>query len=263
MMPPASSPRSNKLERGSPAVTTPGRDGAIVVKKPQGLTSHDVVERIRHAFATRRVGHTGTLDPMAEGVLIILIGAATRFQREFQGHHKCYEALIQFGTQTDTGDAWGRPIRTMPVPPLQREQVEAVLSSFVGTSRQVPPAFSAVKVEGRPLYWWTRRGITKSAPARTVTITSLDLLELGPSTIRVRLICSAGTYMRALAEACAERLGTVGHVSQLMRLAVGPWDLSQAYELAWIEQIAPEARWDLLQRVDATTWQRSSSAAGH
>lgn len=237
-------------------------DGLLVIQKPKGLTSHDVVERIRRVFGTRHVGHTGTLDPMAEGVLVVLVGRATRAQRQLQGHDKRYDVVIQFGAQTDTGDAWGQTIRTMPVPEWDRPFVEAIVTSFVGTFNQVPPAFSAVKVQGRPLYWWTRRGIAKTAPARTVTVRSIELLALPPSRLHLRLVCSAGTYIRTFAEACAERLGTVGHVCELVRLAVGPWELAQALSLEALEQLSAEERSRVLQHLETLPCQQCSSDVG-
>lgn len=216
------------------------RDGLLVVNKPQGMTSHDVVQVVRRRVGLQRVGHTGTLDPIAEGVLVILVGAATKYQQILQTQRKVYEAVIQLGTQTDTGDAWGKALRTAPVPALEQRQVEETLRSFVGRLTQTPPAFSAVKVQGKPLYWWTRRGVPKVAQPRTVEILALDLLGWDGSALACRIVCSSGTYIRTLAEAVAARLGTVGHVKALTRCAVGPWELARAVTVPWI-QAASEA----------------------
>lgn len=207
-------------------------DGMLIVNKQQGMTSHDVVQLARTKLGIRRIGHAGTLDPMAEGVLVLLIGQATKFQQRAQTHRKVYEAVMQFGAQTDTGDAWGQVIRTAPVPPLSRELIEPVLQSLTGRIEQTPPAYSAVKVRGRPLYWWTRRGQPQPAPARTVQIDALEFLALDGARLRCRIVCSAGTYIRALAEAIAERLQTVGHVCALTRVAVGSWTLDVAVPTA-------------------------------
>lgn len=215
-------------------------DGILVVNKPQGMTSHDVVQLARRKLKIRRIGHAGTLDPMATGVLVLLVGGATKAQSMAQRHRKRYEAVIQLGTQTDTGDGWGLPIGTAPVPPLDRHQVEVVLASFIGQTTQVPPVFSAVKVHGRPLYWWARRGTRLTAPSRTIEIFTLELLRLTRDSIRCRMVCSAGTYIRSLAEAIATRLGTVGHVSELIRLAVGSWELSQALDIEWMKDARVE-----------------------
>ena len=216
------------------------RDGLLVVNKPQGMTSHDVVEVVRRRFGIQRVGHTGTLDPIAEGVLVVLVGAATKYQHPLQAQRKVYETVIQLGTQTDTGDAWGKVLRTAPVPALEARRLEEILRSFVGRITQTPPAFSAVKVQGRPLYWWTRRGTPKVAQPRTVEILALDLLEWSGTTLACRIVCSSGTYIRTLAEAIAARLGTTGHVKALTRCAVGPWELAGAVTVPWLQAASEE-----------------------
>src|SRR3989338_1569181 len=132
-------------------------EGMLLVDKPSGITSHDVVHTVRCKLGVRRVGHTGTLDPMAEGLLILLVGAATRHQRDFQSHEKTYEAVIQLGVQTDTADALGGILQRASVPMLDGNRVAHVLASFEGSQLQIPPAYSAIKVSGRPAYWWARR----------------------------------------------------------------------------------------------------------
>lgn len=226
-------------------------DGILVVNKAQGMTSHDVVELVRHKLGTRQVGHTGTLDPIAEGVLVVLVGRATKFQQAYQRSHKRYQTVIQLGLQTDTGDAWGKALRTAPVPALERAALDSMLASSVGTVTQTPPAFSAVKVRGRPLYWWTRRGQSPPARPRAVTIFSMELLDVDASAGRLtcRIGCSAGTYVRNLAEDIAQRLGTVGHVAALIRETVGPWELRHAVDARRIPDMSPE---ELLERLQPT-----------
>ena len=219
------------------------REGILVVKKLPGMTSHDVVELVRRKLGMQHIGHGGTLDPMASGVLVLLIGGATKQQRAVQSHRKWYEAVIRLGIQTDTADAWGKVLQTSPVPRLIAEHLVAVLASCVGLLTQVPPVFSAVKVQGRPLYWWARHGKRLTAAPRTVEIFTLELLELLDDRFRCRIECSAGTYIRTLAETIAERLGTVGHVSELVRLAVGPWGLAQAHEVPWLKSVNIEEIW--------------------
>ncbi|MBI3311921.1 MAG: tRNA pseudouridine(55) synthase TruB [Candidatus Omnitrophica bacterium] len=225
------------------------RDGILVMNKPQGMTSHDVVALARRRLGTKRIGHSGTLDPMARGVLVLLVEGATKSQQAFQACQKRYDAVIELGAQTDTADAWGTRIRTAPVPTLARGQVETVLASLAGRMTQRPPAFSAVKVQGRPLYWWARRGIPVEAPPRTVEITVLELVELSPARLRCWVECSSGTYIRSLAEVIADRLGTVGHVSELLRCAVGPWELAHAQEVRWLETAHVEEIRAMLQPV--------------
>lgn len=214
--------------------------GVLLINKPAGPTSHDIVEVVRRKLSLRRVGHTGTLDPVAEGLLVLLIGAATKYQHALQAHEKTYEATVRFGLQTDTGDAVGAPIRRAPVPPMDADRVAAVLASFRGPVVQTPPAYSAVKVKGRPAYWWARRRQPVVLPQRVIQVYELTLLRCEPDAIRVRTRCSAGAYIRTLAETIAERLGTVGHLASLTRLQVGPWTLDQARTLPWVSSASPE-----------------------
>ena len=209
-------------------------EGMLLVNKPVGMTSHDVVQAVRCKLAIRRVGHTGTLDPMAEGLLILLVGAATKHQQAFQGHEKTYEAVLRLGTQTDTADALGTPLRTVGVPSLHADRISALLASFQGPLSQIPPAYSAVKVRGRPAYWWARQHRQVELSARVVHIVDITLCACGADTIAFRVRCSAGTYIRTLAESIAERLGTTGHLIKLVRLCVGAWSVEDAEPFSWI-----------------------------
>ena len=220
---------------------TPMPSGMLLVYKPPGVTSHDVVQLVRRKLAVRRIGHTGTLDPIAEGLLILLVGRATRFQRAFQAHEKTYQAILRLGTQTDTADADGTPTRTAPIPALEREQVAKVLASFRGPLSQTPPAYSAVKVKGRPAYWWARRQQTVTLAPRVVHLAEIALVALTPETITFRVRCSAGTYVRTLAESIAERLGTVGQLAHLVRLRIGEWSLDDAKPLSWFQDVNPQS----------------------
>ncbi|MBI3087443.1 MAG: tRNA pseudouridine(55) synthase TruB [Candidatus Omnitrophica bacterium] len=223
----------------------------LIVDKPQGLTSHDVVQLLRRRLGLRRIGHAGTLDPIATGVLVLLIGRATKHQQACQASRKVYEAVIQLGSRTDTGDAWGAVVQTAPVPAWDSAQVARVLDTFVGPMTQVPPAFSAVKVRGRPLYWWARHGTPVVGRSRTVEIFACGLLAYAQERLTCRLECSSGTYVRTLAEELAGRLGTVGHVKALVRLAVGPWDLRQAHAVPWLADAPVEELWAALRPIEA------------
>ena len=214
-------------------------EGLLLVHKPAGPTSHDVVQIVRRKLSERRIGHTGTLDPAAQGLLILLVGAATASQRAFQHQHKVYEATMQLGVQTDTGDAAGQSIRTAPVPVLDQRRIAEVLAAFRGPVSQTPPAYSAVKVRGHPAYWWARRHQPVTLSARVVHIAAITLVDWNAQAVTFRVECSAGTYVRVLAESIAERLGTVGHVAQLTRLRIGDWSLDQAKPLAWIVDASP------------------------
>ena len=224
-----------------PSTTDATPEGVLLVHKPRGVTSHDVVAAVRRKLGVRRVGHTGTLDPMAEGLLVILVGRATKQQQAYQGHDKSYDAVLRLGTQTDTGDATGAVIRTAPVPVVTRERLVDVLASCESALSQVPPAYSAVKVRGRPAYWWARRRQPVVLAARPVRIHRLTLRDAAHETLSLHVECSAGTYIRALSELIAERLGTVGHLEQLVRVRIGAWRLEQARPLAWIGEATPEA----------------------
>ena len=229
------------------------RAGFLVINKSPGMTSHDVVQLVRRKLGMQRIGHGGTLDPMASGVLVLLLGQATKRQHTVQSHRKCYEAVIQLGTQTDTADAWGKVLRTASVPALTRERLVTILASCVGPLTQVPPVFSAVKVQGRPLYWWARHGRRIAARPRTVEVFTLELLELLSDRFRCRIECSAGTYIRTLAETIAEALGTLGHVSELVRVSVGSWDLAHALDMCWLATASREDLWASVQPIHSAS----------
>ena len=216
-------------------------EGLLLIDKPSGPTSHDMVEVVRRKLVLRRIGHTGTLDPMARGLLILLVGAATRHQARFQGHEKSYEAVLQLGLQTETGDATGTVVRQQSVLPFDDRGLADVLAGLHGSLPQRPPAYSAVKVRGRPSYWWARRRQPVILTPRLVQIHELVLLKREASQLTFRVRCSAGTYVRVLGESIAERLGTVGHLTSLVRLQIAEWRLEQAVSLAWIREARPEA----------------------
>jgi tRNA pseudouridine55 synthase len=203
-------------------------DGVLVVDKPAGPTSHDVVDRVRRAFATRRVGHTGTLDPFATGVLPVCVGRATRLARFLAGGEKEYVATVRLGFATTTDDLTGEPVG-LPVPvEVAPARLAVALAALVGSFDQVPPAFSAKHVGGRRLYELARRGETVPRAATPVTVHGLDLLAREGDTVEIAVRCSPGTYVRALARDLGERLGTGAHLAALRRTRSGAFDLSQA-----------------------------------
>lgn len=203
-------------------------DGVLVVDKPAGPTSHDVVERVRRALAERRVGHTGTLDPFATGVLPLCLGKATRLARFLSAGDKVYTAVVRLGFATRTDDADGEPLGEPSSRRPSRDEVAAALAGLVGSFDQVPPAFSAKRVAGRRLYQLARRGEFPPRAANRVTVHSLELLQLEGDRLELEVRCSAGTYVRAIARDLGERLGTGGHLSALRRTRSGAFDLSQA-----------------------------------
>ncbi len=236
-------------------------EGLLLVDKPVGMTSHDVVQTVRRKLGVRRIGHTGTLDPMAEGLLILLVGPATKFQQALQGHEKTYEAVMRLGTQTDTGDALGQTMRTAAVPALARDRVAELLTSFEGEMDQTPPAYSAVKVRGRPAYWWARRQQPVALSPRRIRLADMTVVDCRSDTIAFRVRCSAGTYIRTLAESIAGRLGTVGHLTKLVRWRIGEWRREDAKSLTWIAQASAETVARELQPIAAAP--RSASVAAH
>lgn len=200
--------------------------GVLVVDKPAGPTSHDVVAWARRALGTRAVGHAGTLDPMATGVLVLAVGEGTKLVPYLTLDEKEYAFELGLGRETDTLDAQGEVVAEAPVPLLDEAQVRATLSTFLGEQAQRPPAFSAIKVDGVALHRRARRGEAVDVPTRNVTVYALELRSLDPLAFRVR--ASKGFYVRSLGRDLARALGTVGHVTALRRVASGPFGLDQA-----------------------------------
>jgi tRNA pseudouridine55 synthase len=203
-------------------------DGVLVVDKPAGPTSHDIVDRVRRALGTRRVGHTGTLDPFATGVLPVCIGRATRLARFLSGGEKEYLATVRLGFATTTDDATGEPLGEPRPSDVAEEALAAALATLVGSFDQVPPAFSAKHVGGRRLYELARRGEAVVRSGVPVTVHALDLVEHRGDEVEVRVRCSPGTYVRALARDLGERLGAGGHLTALRRTRSGAFDLQGA-----------------------------------
>jgi tRNA pseudouridine55 synthase len=218
-------------------------DGVLVIDKPSGMTSHDVVARTRHILHERRVGHTGTLDPFATGVLVILLGKATRLAQFLSSVDKEYDAIIRLGYATDTGDRTGTPIPGPPEKPgnVTEEQIEAALQSLRGDIDQVPPMYSAKKVEGRKLYELARRG--ESVERKPVRVCIYDFAAIRPEgqlikdnldgtfDFHARVSCSSGTYVRTLAEDFGKRLYVGAHLAELRRTRVGDLEITQAITL--------------------------------
>ena len=227
-------------------------DGALIVNKPAGMTSHDVVSVIRKLVGTRRVGHTGTLDPFATGVLVVLVGRATRLMQFLSASEKEYEAVIRLGYATDTGDITGRPLPTQedePTPKrLAKEEIESAIASLRGEIEQVPPMYSAKRIQGRKLYEFARRGEHIERKAARVKITVFEVVEKdgvfmklntdATLDLTVRVACSAGTYVRTLAEDLGKRLGVGAHLAELRRTRAGHFKMEQANTLSRLTDLA-------------------------
>ncbi len=234
-------------------------DGFLVVDKPPGVTSHDVVAVVRAVTGLKKVGHTGTLDPFATGVLPLALGGATRLIGFLDEALKTYDATIQLGAATDTGDPTGSVVESAPVPTLKRAEVERVLASFVGERDQVPPRYSAVKVAGRPLYSYARAGEEVEVRSRRITIHGIELIEMGGERLRVRIRCSRGTYARVIAEEVGVALGTLGHLSELRREASGSFTIDHAVSMSRLALVVAESPdWvnvlRLTRREDRVPW---------
>jgi tRNA pseudouridine55 synthase len=212
----------------------------LVIDKEPDITSHDVVAMVRAVTGIKKVGHTGTLDPFARGVLPLALGTATRLIRFLDESQKVYDATIALGQATDTGDPTGTVIAEAPVPPLERAAVEQVLRGFEGDRLQVPHRYSAVKVAGRRLYDYARKGEEVEAEPRPIHIYDTAVLSLEGVHLRVLLTCSRGTYARGLADEISQALGTVGHLAALSRRRSGPFSLDRAVSLADLARAVAE-----------------------
>ena len=234
--------------RSSSANSTPDRgpahtDGLLNIDKPAHCTSHDVVAHIRRWTRVPRVGHAGTLDPEATGVLLIGLGAGAKLTQFLHECPKTYRATLQLGVRTDSFDAGGKVIEARPVGTISDTEVEAVLGGFRGAIAQIPPMFSALKQQGQRLYTLARRGIEVARPARHVHIFRLILVELTPATLTLDVECSSGTYIRVLADDIGTRLGCGAHLSALVRTATGPFTLAQALSLLALDEALRQGEW--------------------
>ncbi len=232
---------SNPATQAEPGAQ-PEVSGLLNIAKPLGLSSHDVVARTRRILNLRRVGHAGTLDPLAEGVLVLCIGPATRISEYLMDGAKVYRATILLGQETDTWDGEGVVTAERDATWLTSESIVAALSAFTGEIEQVPPMFSALKQNGRPLYRLARRGVEVPRAARTIEIASatLESWDAASSLAVILFTCSRGTYIRALAHDLGQALGVGGTLAGLTRLAVGPFRLEQAVTLRALSQEPPD-----------------------
>lgn len=210
--------------------------GFLNIDKPLGMTSHDVVNRVRRAMGTKQVGHAGTLDPLATGVLIVCVGAATRLSEYVMSETKAYRAVVHLGVETDTYDAEGQVLSTADTSAITREQVDRALDAFRGDIQQIPPMYSAIKQDGRKLYELARKGQTVDVPPRAVTIHSIDILDWRTTEsqqlqVTLDISCTAGTYIRSIAHDLGAALGVGAHLAALSRTASGSFRLAQATPL--------------------------------
>jgi len=217
-------------------------DGVVILDKPLGWTSHDAVARLRKLTGTRRVGHLGTLDPVATGVLPLVIGRATRLAQFYLRSDKVYDAIIRFGYATDTYDSEGKPITAVTEPELEREQLLAELNRLRGTIQQMPPPISAKKVGGIPAYRLARKNIPVELKPVEVSIYSIELLDISGPEARILVHCSAGTYLRTVAHDLGMALGCGAHLKTLRRTATGEFTIEQARTIEELEELARQGR---------------------
>ena len=228
-------------------------NGVIVLDKPPGMSSNDAVQRVKRLFAARKVGHTGSLDPLATGVLPLCLGEATKFSQYLLNSDKCYLADVRLGIATDSGDADGEVLRQRDVCDVDRARIDAELDAFRGDIDQVPSMFSAVKHHGKPLYKLARQGIEVEREARPVTIYRNDIVAFEGTRLTLDIHCSKGTYVRTIAHDLGEALGCGAHVDALRRTKAGPYCEDDVATLEDIEQARTEHRIDDLLRPVAST----------
>ena len=210
-------------------------DGVIIVNKPAGMTSHDVVNRIRKIFKTKKVGHCGTLGPDATGVLVVAVNKATKLLQFLTADNKEYIATLSLGTATDTYDASGQVTATKEYVPISDKKILACLNSFVGEQEQIPPMHSAIKVKGKKLYEYARNNETVEIPRRVITIDYIELISIVDNLVKFKVGCSKGTYIRSLCFDIAKKLDYPGHMYSLIRSKSGNFSLSDSYSLEEIE----------------------------
>ena len=215
------------------------KNGILITNKPEGMSSFQMCSKVKREYGEKKVGHIGTLDPLASGVLPILIGKATKFSEFLVEHDKEYIAEIQLGMKTETGDREGKVIEEKPVRKYTSEEIKNALDSFLGKTMQIPPMYSALKLNGKKLYELAREGKTVERKARPIIIDSIELISYDPikSIINFKVNCSRGTYIRVLSEDIAEKLGTCGYMSHLIRTRVGNYYLEDENKFIDMENI--------------------------
>lgn len=225
-------------------------DGVLLLDKPLGMTSNDALQKARRLFSAAKGGHTGTLDPLATGLLPLCFGEATKFSADLLDADKTYEAVLKLGVTTDSGDAEGQVTSTATVD-VNKAQIAELLPQFVGDIQQIPPMHSALKRNGRPLYELARKGIEVEREPRAVTIFAIDCLDFSGDLLTLRVACSKGTYIRVLAADIGKALGCGAHLAALRRTVVGDIRLEKTVTLAELETLDEGARMERLLPVDA------------
>ena len=225
--------------------------GVFLLNKPLGISSNAALQKVRWLLRAEKAGHTGALDPLASGLLPICFGEATKFSHFLLDSTKRYQTTVQLGHSTTTGDVEGEVLLEQAVPELTEERIQQVLQQFVGETQQIPPMYSALKKQGRPLYELARKGIEVERDARPITIEAIQLLSFTENSVTLDVTCSKGTYIRVLGEDIAKALGTYGHLTYLYRIQTGHFELIPSYTIEYLEGLTEQEREALLLPVYA------------
>ena len=239
------------MKKTSPKIQRRHLSGVFLLNKPLGISSNAALQRVRWLYRAEKGGHTGALDPLASGLLPICLGEATKFSHYLLDSTKRYQTTLHLGHSTTTGDVEGDVLFEQAVPELTQAKIEQVLATFVGDIQQVPPMYSALKKEGRPLYELARKGIEIEREARPITIEALELLSFTENSLTLDVTCSKGTYIRVLGEDIAKALNTFGHLTYLHRIKTGQFDLIPSYTIEYLESLTEFERDALLLPVFA------------
>ncbi|WP_410210706.1 tRNA pseudouridine(55) synthase TruB [Aquirhabdus sp.] len=229
-----------------PKIARRAVSGVFLLNKPQGHSSNGILQKVRWLYRAQKAGHTGALDPLATGLLPICLGEATKFSHYLLDSDKTYQTIVKLGATTTTGDEEGEIVQEFAIPPLNDALIESVLAQFRGPIMQVPPMYSALKKDGRPLYELARQGIEIDRPARPVTIFNLELNAFDATTLTLTVKCSKGTYIRTLAEDIGAALGCGGHVAKLHRIQTASFVLDEHNTIEYLESLDETARDALL-----------------
>lgn len=230
----------------SPKIVRRHLSGVFLLNKPLGISSNAALQRVRWLFRADKGGHTGALDPLASGLLPICLGEATKFSHYLLDSNKRYQTTIQLGHSTTTGDVEGEVLLEAEIPVLTEESIREVLAKFIGDSTQIPPMYSALKKEGRPLYELARKGIEIEREARPIHLSAIELISFTNQSITLDISCSKGTYIRVVGEDIAKALGTYGHLTYLHRIQTGHFAIIPEYTIEYLESLTEQAREDLL-----------------
>ncbi len=237
-------------------------NGLLLMDKPSGMTSHDVVDAVRNRLGMRRVGHAGTLDPLATGLLVILVGSATKRAAELMNTTKSYCVTMRCGLRTDTGDLAGRVVEQVTqLPVVSEEQIRMALQEMIGVQQQVPPMFSAVRVGGRRLYEWARRGVEVDRAPRTIVVHDCRLVALRWPDIELSVECSKGTYVRTLCETIGRRLGVPAVVASLRRVRCGDFLVDEAKSWDQLMSASAQVVAQWLYVGEDRSWYRCAASA--